>query len=194
MSDYSTRQSLLIRIRQPDAHDAWQEFDAIYRPLLARVARARGLSDADVDDVVQHCMIAVARHIRSFEYDPARGRFKAWLCTLVGNRIRNLLRDRRDAASADENSALEQRREALPDDEFERLWMEEHLRHALARVAADVSPDSYRAFVRHVLEGADVETTCRELNLSANQLYKIKWRVTQKLRECLADLEVDLPA
>ena len=92
-----TRASLLLRIKDRSDAQAWHEFDVLYRPMLNRFARSRGLNDADAEDVVQHCMMAVQKHIAHFEYDPTQGRFKGWLRTLVNNRIRNLLRDRKEA-------------------------------------------------------------------------------------------------
>ncbi len=65
----TTRISLLLRIKDLKDADAWAEFDAIYRPILSRFAAARGLQEADVDDVVQHCMTAIHAHIKAFEYD-----------------------------------------------------------------------------------------------------------------------------
>ena len=41
-----TRESLLLRIRDPRDRDAWYEFVSIYRPLIYRVARRYGLQEA----------------------------------------------------------------------------------------------------------------------------------------------------
>ncbi len=188
MSDDTTRVSLLIRLREPGATDAWREFDAIYRPLLAKIALARGLSNADVEDVVQHCMIAVSQHIRTFEYDPEKGRFKGWLCTLVNNRIRNLHRDRRETDADSRVFRIPQQREPSPEDLFDRLWLEEHLRYALRLLAREIKPNALRAFERLALEGASVDEVCREMGLKPEQLYKIRWRVTQRLQERMREL------
>ena len=52
----TTRASLLLRIKDTRNTHAWAEFDAIYRPMLYRFARARGLDDAAAEDLVQHCI------------------------------------------------------------------------------------------------------------------------------------------
>ena len=49
----NTRASLLIRLRDAGDERAWAEFTQIYAPFIKRVARGRGLQDADADDLVQ---------------------------------------------------------------------------------------------------------------------------------------------
>jgi hypothetical protein len=58
-----TRETLIRRL--PDAADveAWDEFVAIYEPLLFRLARGRGMQPADAEDFVQEVLTAVARNI-----------------------------------------------------------------------------------------------------------------------------------
>ncbi len=188
MSDSTTRPSLLIRLKNDGDNAAWSEFDAIYRPMLRRVARARGLNQADVEDVVQHCLLAVVQHIKSFEYDRSRGRFKGWLCTLINNRVRSLYRDRPKPEIGASIFEAAQQRESSPDEEFERAWMEEHLRFALEQIKREITPVAYGAYRRHVLDGDEVEAVCTAYSLTPGQLYKVKWRVTQKLQARLRDL------
>jgi RNA polymerase sigma-70 factor (ECF subfamily) len=188
MSDSTTRPSLLIRLKKDGDAAAWSEFDAIYRPMLRRVAQARGLSESDADDVVQHCLVAVLQHIKSFEYDRSKGRFKSWLCTLINNRVRNLRREQHGVELPADFADPAQHRELAPDEEFERAWMEEHLRFALQQIKDTITPVAYAAYRRHVLEGEDVEAVCRAFSLTPGQLYKVKWRVTQKLQARLRDI------
>lgn len=48
-----TRESLLIRVRDLQDRDAWDQFVQIYRPVVYRLARNRGLQDADAQDLAQ---------------------------------------------------------------------------------------------------------------------------------------------
>jgi RNA polymerase sigma-70 factor (ECF subfamily) len=185
---HTTRASLLVRIKDRRNSAAWEEFDAIYRPMLYRFAMSRGLDDASAEDVVQQCMAAIHEHIGGFEYDPTRGRFKGWLRTLVNNRVRNLLRDRHGRPADSQDFKRDQAREPSPEEAFDNVWMEEHLKHALRLVRDEVDEGTFAAFQRYVIEEQSVERVCDELKITANQLYKIKWRVTQKLGEKLKDL------
>jgi len=184
----TTRHSLLIRIRDPQDGAAWREFDRLYRPLLTRYARARGLSPDDTEDVVQHCMAAVQQHIGTFEYDPRSGRFKSWLCTLVINRIRNLHRGRRERIAESGEIAAAPTAEPSPEEVFEKIWVKEHVRHCLDQVRRETDELTYTAFRRYALDEEPVEQVCTDLGINANKLYKIKWQLTQKLREKMVEL------
>ena len=179
----TTRSTLLERVKNRSDDEAWQEFDAIYRPLLRRFASARGLTHADADDVVQHCLVTISRHIGDFDYDPRRGKFKAWLRTIINNRIRNLARGQRDYSAGSHDFDRLSNREATPEALFDRLWREEHLRHCLNRVTSEVDESTFKAFRAYVLEEQPVEQVCRAHNMTRNQVQLIKWRVTNKLRQ-----------
>jgi RNA polymerase sigma factor (sigma-70 family) len=181
-----TRVSLLVRIKDGRDAAAWGEFDAIYRPMLYRFALAYGAGQAEAEDVVQHCMTAIHEHISGFEYDPKKGRFKGWLRTLVNNRIRNLLRGRRDRIAESGEFAALAARDAPPEDIFEKVWMDEHLKHSLIQVKQEVEEKTFKAFQYYVIEERSVEDICSELDMTPNQVHKCKYRLTKKLSDKMA--------
>lgn len=187
----TTRPSLLIRLRDRSDADAWRAFDAIYRPILYRFARHRGLDHADAEDVVQHCLASITDHIAEFSYDPTRGRFKAWLRTLVFNRARNLARGRRHAPVSAESIDSPDEAQAPPDEAFDQLWLQEHLWHALSMLRGEVDPATYRAFVAYVVEQRPAEELAAELGLSLGNLYTIKWRLTRRIAQLMHELTGD---
>jgi RNA polymerase sigma-70 factor (ECF subfamily) len=175
--------SLLARIRDETDASAWRRFDAIYRPMLTRYARLCGLADQDTEDLVQACMAAIHRSIEGFVHDGHAGRFRAWLRTMVANRVRNALERRRELAAGSAEFERPQGRELRPDDAFDRLWLNEHLRYYLGEIRSEIDEPGYQAFDLHVLQQRPVEEVCATLGLEPQQLYKIKWRITQKLRD-----------
>src|SRR5262245_22647225 len=82
-----TRASLLVRLRDADDADAWRTFVELYAPLVYSLGRKHGLQDADAADLTQEVFASVAAAVRSLEYDPRRGRFRAWLYTVARNRL-----------------------------------------------------------------------------------------------------------
>ena len=184
----TTRPSLLIRIKNRGDRSAWYEFDAIYRPLLQRFARARGLSESEADEIAQQCMTAVDQHIGRFEYDPRRGRFKAWLATMVNNRIKNMLRDRRETQAQTADFAGLAESGATPDEIFDKLWQQEHLKHCLRLIRGEVEPTTFSAFVAYVMEEQPVEAVCKRFDMTANQVHAIKSRMVKRIRQRMTDL------
>lgn len=186
----TTRASLLLRIRNRGDATAWREFDTIYRPMLKRYARARGLDSSEADDVVQHCMTTIHTHIDRFDYDPTKGRFSSWLRTLVNNRVRTMLRSRHEAGALNENIVHEEDDRSM-EEAFDKLWMDEHLRHALHLVSAEVEQKTLRAFEMYVIRERPIDEICVELEMNANQVHKAKHRLTKKLAEKMAELGVE---
>ena len=185
----STRTSLLFRIKDRQDEVAWKTFDTIYRPMLRRFAKTRGLDREDAEDVVQHCLAAILRHLESFDYDPAKGRFRGWLRTIVNNHVRNLLRKRHVACAADLDGPADPHES--PEAVFDRIWMEEHLKHALHLVRSETDETTFAAFRLYVIDGWPVDRVCKTLQLFPEQVYRIKWRMTRKLREKMNTLSDD---
>src|SRR5215831_8082780 len=110
----TTRPSLLVRLRDPLDERAWAEFVAIYGPLVHRLARQRGLQDADAADLVQEVFRAVAGAIERYDPDPEKGSFRGWLSTIARNLIVNLLNAQRRHPRGTGDSAIRQLLEAQP--------------------------------------------------------------------------------
>ena len=184
----TTRSTLLLRVQDRADSVAWGEFDRIYRPLLFKYARGRGLDESAAEDVVQHCMSGVVRYIEQFDYDPTKGRFKGWLRTLVNNRVRNMHRDRRDQPAESQDFKHESQSPPAPDDIFDQLWLREHLKHCLALIRPEVNESTFKAFRLYVMDEWPVEKVSAELDMTVNQVHKIKSRLTKKLEEKMREL------
>src|SRR5213593_482044 len=87
-----TRASLLARLKNWDDQEGWQRFFDTYGKLIYSVGRKAGLSDAEAQDAVQETIIAVAKKMPQFRYDPSVGSFKGWLLQLTRWRIIDQLR------------------------------------------------------------------------------------------------------
>ena len=93
---------------------AWREFFECYAPPVYRVARLRGLSADDAEDIVQQVMLAVSQHIEGFRYDRDRGRFRQWVRRIAENKIVDLRRKPRMAGGAGLEEHSDQ--QATPDE------------------------------------------------------------------------------
>ena len=62
-----TRDSLIAQVKDPLNREAWDQFASIYRPVIYRLARRKGLQDADAQDLAQQVLISVSLSIGRWE-------------------------------------------------------------------------------------------------------------------------------
>jgi len=192
-----TRATLLDRMKDLDDQTSWQQFFDIYWKLIYGIARKGGLSDAEAQDVVQETMIAVAKHMPGFVYNPALGTFKAWLLTLTRWRIVDQFRKRgRLMPDNADTSARTDLMERIPDERsldwnaiWETEWEKTLLDAAMTRVRKDLDPQKFQIFDFYVNREWPPEKVAQSFNVSLNQVYLVKNRVTELLREEFRRLE-----
>lgn len=189
-----TRASLILRL--PDAADvlAWDEFAAIYGPLVYRLARRQGLQPADADDLVQEVFSAVSRSVESWLNNGRRGPFRAWLLRIAKNTAINFLTRRRHqplAVGGSEQRIISQA--AVPDGEasgeFDLEYRRELFRWAAGRLKDVVSESTWQAFWRTSVEEQPIEVVARELKMSVGSVYIARSRVMARLRELVKAFE-----
>ncbi|MGP0064859.1 MAG: RNA polymerase sigma factor [Isosphaeraceae bacterium] len=110
----STRASLLVRLSDPRDERVWSVFVDICTPMVYRLARRRGLQDADAIDLTQEVFRAVASAIDRFDPDPARGTFRAWLSRIARNLAINALAARDRQVRGTGNTAVVRLIDELP--------------------------------------------------------------------------------
>lgn len=185
-----TRPSLLLRIRDAQDAQAWEEFHDLYAPLLYKYARARGLSHADAEDARAQCYEAIVKQIPTFDYDRQKGGFKAWLRTMVARRVIDRLRRQREKQLDTDALAAVADGEAH-DEDWEQQWREEHLRFCVASARGRVTEETWTIFRSLVYDGLSVADISEQFDVTSNQIYKARSRMLQMIREKLEYLRAD---
>lgn len=122
-----TSESLLLKLRDAEDAAAWERFVALYRPAVYRLARRRGLQNADAEDLAQQVMQRVARAIGDLRKDPARGTFRNWLFRVARNACVNAVtRGPRITARGGSSIAELLRRQPMQEDDVDGLINKEH--------------------------------------------------------------------
>jgi RNA polymerase sigma-70 factor (ECF subfamily) len=186
-----TRLSLLVRLR--DHHDdrAWAEFVEVYAPLIHGFACKQGLQDADAADLMQEVFRAVARAIKQFEYDSQRGTFRAWLFTVVRNKLRNFLVRRKRQCRGSGDSAVQQMLADYPAphenqaDVWERECERRRFDWAAERARSEVRDATWQAFWRTAVDGQSGQQAAEALGMRVAAVYLAKSRVMARIKEHL---------
>jgi RNA polymerase sigma-70 factor (ECF subfamily) len=183
-----TRSSLIAQVQSPEDREAWDQFVLIYRPVIYRMARRRGMQDADAQDLVQTVFMRLAASIQRWEKTDPETKFCYWLRRVARNAIVSALsRQPKDAAAG--GSGMLNRLAEQPEIEMDveqelatEAMREQYLR-AAAVVKTDVDPDTWRAFELTVVRGQSCDAAAALLGKSVGAVYAARSRVMRRLRE-----------
>ena len=172
---------------------AWARFVDMYGPVVHHLVHllSPGISDADTDDAVQDVFVKLVDILRSGAYDPAKGKFRTYLSTLVRRlligRYREAVERRRDR-----QVEIEVAEEiAVADDPG--AWMDAKWRIA-CRMAAErrvmeesaLAEQSREVWRLLSVEGLSVKDAARRLGIPSNTVSKIKRRIETRIAAVLA--------
>jgi RNA polymerase sigma-70 factor (ECF subfamily) len=184
---HTTPVSLLERLRQPSAHDAWTRFVHLYTPLLYSWARRAGLQEADAADLIQDVLTDLVVKLPEFRYDPQKS-FRAWLRTVALNKWRARCRRAVLPLPADDRALASV---ATPDG-TEAFEEEEYRRHlvgqALRVMQAEFQPTTWKACWEFVVAGKSAAEVAAELGLTPGAVRAARFRVVARLRQELDGL------
>ncbi len=100
-----TRWSLIKRLKDWDDQESWREFFEMYWRLIYNTAIRAGLRDVEAQEVVQETVITVAKQMKRFQADPARGSFKGWLLHTTRWKISDQFAKRQAAPAREQRSS-----------------------------------------------------------------------------------------
>jgi RNA polymerase sigma-70 factor (ECF subfamily) len=188
-----TRHSLLMKVAESANPDAWREFTAIYRPAVYRLARRRGLQDADAEDLAQQVLVIISRKIADWRPAAPSGAFRAWLTTIARNAIVNALTRGTKQIGVGGSGTLDRLGNQPSRDEVEPE-IDEEVRRGLFRQAAEqIRPEfeesTWAAFWLTAVEGLAVEDVARRLGKKTGSIYAARSRIMRRLKEQIQEME-----
>jgi RNA polymerase sigma-70 factor, ECF subfamily len=217
----ATRSSLLVRLRNPDDAEAWNEFVTTYSVLFKWAALSARLGEHDADDVCQDVLLKLRRTAAAgFGYDRSKGGFRKWLWTVAKNAVIDQLRKRgrlQTGVDGLEESiagrivrgrAIEDGLRLPSEEEWERRAMTCAIRRALDKLKAAFPEETYRAFEmtsvrRRSVDGfieyeiskrpmpKAVDEAAAALGWDQPRVYKARNKVWPRFREILKELYLE---
>lgn len=197
MTEFPDTQSLLlVNIQSLENREAWAEFVQIYRPVIYRMARRRGMQDADAQDLSQDVLLRISKSIDRWE--PQEGiRFRHWLRKVASNAILTAVTKSKLGGIVDGSAADQSLAEAPDVSAATRELQDECFRERFLRAAAvvkvDVSPITWAAFERTVIQGQSCEDAAQSLGKSLGTIYAARSRILKRLQKEVQRLEGDTP-
>ena len=181
-----TPKTLLRKITEyanGDDSAEWARFVELYTPVIRAFVCAReDIGEADADDVVQEIFVRLVNVLRAGIYRPEKGRFRAYLGTMVRRLLidrhrRALARGAGEIVSADDVELLSETPDAAEVVDM-RLREARHaaaVEHVLSRTMLDArTVAAYRAYA---IDGEPAADVAARLGITVNTLRQIKFRV-----------------
>lgn len=182
-----TSHSLIARVKDLGDGAAWVEFLGIYEPVVLRMARRRGLQDADAQDVMQQVFLSISKSIESWIPGELQPPFRAWLTTIARNAITKALTRRpRDLATG--STSIVELLDAHPDPlettaELVAEARKELVRWATEQIRSEFSEATWKVFWLTAIEGVSITDVVQSTGRSAGALYVARYRVIARLKE-----------
>lgn len=188
MNDWpETNASLILRIKDPQNALAWNELMAIYRPVIYRLARRKGMLHEDAEDLVQGVFLSVSKAIDRWEHGEGQPRFRNWLGKIARNSIVNAItRAKPDRATG--TSSVMQALASLPEEAetTQGLIVEcrlEAIRWAAREIQSEFSDATWAVFQATAIEGRPTAEVAKVFQRSIGAVYAARCRVATRLRE-----------
>ncbi|MEO1130982.1 MAG: sigma-70 family RNA polymerase sigma factor [Planctomycetota bacterium] len=180
---------LLERLHDSRNEWAWQTFDRRFRGVIVATGLRLGLSAPDAEEVAQETIFQALRDYQRGEYDRTRGRLSSWIVSIAHHRIIDMRRkQRRNASHGDPID------EPVEDDvalAFERSLEKQIFEQAWARLRSEsqLAENTLLAFELSVLRGVSPREAAERCDLSVDQVYVARNRVTKQLRAAVEAIE-----
>jgi len=173
---------------------AYCDFFRRYQPPVFGLARNRGLSRHDAEDVVQEVMLAAWRHLNGTVAQGCCDRFRGLVLRIAGNKVVDSVRRRK--ARPESKSLVETGGECLNAGEpvdggpgpaalYERKDQLAELAESLERCRGVLAPRTFRTFRLYVLQDVPAAQAAATVEMPVNQVYVTRHQLIDRLRRLM---------
>ena len=141
-------------------------------------------------------MQTLAQKLGNFNHNGQVGAFRKWLKLITINRCRRYwdAKKREVSTRQPDNETPNKFLDDLEDSssDMSQLWNKEHdsyvLQQMLQLVRKEFDKRDYDVFLRNTIDGESAKKVSDEFGINISQVYKIKFRILNRLKEAAAGL------
>lgn len=187
---WDTRETLLRRAANPLDDSSWDEFVNHYERFIYQLVRKMNFSHHDAEELVQDVFVKLWKKLSNFSYNPAKGRFRGWLCITTRNAAIDYIRKSRKRVSTREIYENDYEEICMPDvDTFaDSEWKVFLSNQAWHNIQVEFEEKTVKTF-KMISQGISVQNIAKELGISENSIYNTKSRIVKRMREEIFRLE-----
>lgn len=194
---YTTRRSLVERVRNSDDSQSWDELINIYRKYIYVIIRSMNIGHQETEEILQNVLVQLWKSLPGFSYQDEQSKFRHWVSKVTRNQVYTYTRARtahlkRSKRIQDEpvfrnNAAIA----ADVDEAAEREWELFITNTAMDTIKTKFSNNAIRAF-KYYSKGMKVGEISHELSVKEDSVYKYIQRVKVALVEEIKYLKSEL--
>jgi RNA polymerase sigma-70 factor (ECF subfamily) len=185
----TTQPALLRDLRSKERReDAWAAFHDSYQQVIFDWCHGR-LDYHSAEDLTQEILLKLFRALPAHEHDPARGRFRCWLKTVVANALRDHVR-RRHAHPEPQGkggTSVFDLQETGPDVDDLSHVIESQAKsieaETLRRIQNKVSRTTWQAFWLTAIEQRSAKEVAELVGIKPGSVFKAKYRINQMIKK-----------
>lgn len=188
-TDPTTRVSLILRLNNRQDAEAWEEFVAIYHPMIWRIAKRLGMSDVDASDACQNTMFRLTQVVHKWSPSENNATFRGWLYRVARNcMLRQFEKNIKQAQtiSDDESQNYFEQMAAEPDNS-DSAYQLEFQRQVFANAAEKVRPTFnnvyWQSFWLTYVKNNDIKDVAKILDTTVSTVYVARSRVLKRIRD-----------
>ncbi len=182
---------MLQRLHDKSDNAIWDEFDARYRPILIGIGGRLGLNPDDAGEAAQETLMQFMSDYRENKYNPENGRLRSWLIGICRHRIMDAHRSHKKHHADHGNSIIS----ILPSEEKMCMtWDVEQQRVIYQRAMQQlieggrINSRTIEIFELVALNNVPAQTVAQRFDIEVSEIYRIKNRVTKRLRDIVDEL------
>lgn len=188
MTEFSDTHWSAIEAAQGGDASALEAIVAKYRPAVVRFVERRGFQ-RDAEDLAQEVLVRLILQGALARVSPTKGRFRSLVLAVtrhvIGNHLEYLNAAKRGGGKVLSLPDVEIEAEQ-PDDEFDRAWVKNLIRQAMARLET-LHPRYHKAIQRFALDGVPQAEVADELGASRQDVKNYVRRGRARLAELVTE-------
>ena len=194
--DWTTRNTLIVKVKDPNNKGAWDEFVSFYTSFIHMVLKQSGLHNNYVDDVTQDILLRIWKYFKSYDPDKHNVKFRTWLSRVVRNATYDFYKTKakKDKMFSSVDELFFMNSSDFSDNELERLisieWEKHIVELAISNIKGMFSGVAIQVFELSLI-GKSRDEIAEALKIKPESVKTLRTRVRKRLtieikllREC----------
>ena len=186
MSEWPTKQTLLMRAKDKNDQKAWEDFVYYYKEFIKVLLLYFKVPESDRDDLTQVILLKIWHNLQNHNYNSEKARFRTWLHTVVKKQVYDFYHKKKslDKIEVYDPEDIYERRLSSQDNRLEKV-IDQEWRIYISNLAMENTKKAFSGKAIKVfemyLDEISISDIAKSLDIEESSVYKLKKRVEEQL-------------